>query len=130
MLLAPPFITMTTIKLSKLLLLIMGFCSLAGFSGAEKYVELDAYLKGRSSASFHDHSNNIEIYLNKGTRGEILQTQKLPSGNYGFYIQVQNGPNKGEKVWIYHDRKNPILELFETPPTKWNILAPKKNHIH
>jgi hypothetical protein len=99
------------IKFSKLFLLIFGLASLAGFSKAKRYIELDSFLNGRSSASFHSYSNNIEMLLPKGTRGEILKFQRLPSGNYGFYILIYNGINKGEKAWIYHDKKIKNVEL-------------------
>lgn len=117
---------MMTVKLSKFLLLILGFASLAGFSETKRYIELDSYLNGRSSASFHTSSNNIEMLLPKGTRGEVLKAQKLPSGNFGFYILIHNGINKGEKAWIYYDQKNRNLELFENPPATWNATTPKK----
>lgn len=94
---------------------------LAGFSGKEKFVELDGYLNGRSSASFTARDRNILRVLNKGTRGEILEYKKLPSGNYGLKIRAINGAHAGGTFWVYHKTKNSDLTLFESVPNSWGV---------
>ena len=94
---------------------------LVGFSGKEKFVELDGYLNGRSSASFTARDRNILKVLNKGTRGEILEYKKLPSGNYGLKIKAINGTSAGGTFWVYHNVKNSDLALFESVPSSWGV---------
>ncbi|MFA6238410.1 MAG: hypothetical protein WC635_13840 [Bacteriovorax sp.] len=76
-------------------------------------VELEAYLNARSSAKFLSTSNNVKTQLSKGTKGEILETKKMPSGNYGIKMKVENGPRRGESYWVYYDLKAPKMKLFD-----------------
>lgn len=92
---------------------------LAGFTGKEKYVELEGYLNGRSSASFTAGSNNVVETLQAGTRGEILEYKKLPSGNYGLRIKVLNGNNANNVLWVYHKVSDSDLALYEQVPQGW-----------
>lgn len=89
---------------------------LTGFTGEEKYVELDGYLNGRSSAAFANNNRNIRTVLAKGTRGSILGFKKLPSGNFGLKIKVLNGPKTGETLWVYHKVKDSDLTLYKAAP--------------
>lgn len=96
---------------------------LVGFSGKEKYIELDGYLNGRSSADFSAGARNVINVLDKGTRGEITEAKKLPSGNYGFRLKVMSGPNQGKYFWVYHNVKNSDLKMFEQIPSNWANAA-------
>ncbi len=109
--------------LKRYILLIFSFVSLfllAGFTGKEKYIELQGYLNARDSSSFHADDGNVVSILNTGTRGEILESKKMNSGNYGLRIKVMTGAKAGETVWVYYDVKSPALELYETKPTTWD----------
>lgn len=76
-------------------------------------VELEAYLNARSSAAFLKNSGNVKTVLSKGTKGEVLESKKMPSGNYGIKIKVQTGPRRGESYWLYYDLKSPKMKLFD-----------------
>lgn len=97
---------------------------LTGFSGREKYVELESLVNGRSSADFSGRSQNVRNVLSKGTRGEILESKKLASGNFGLRIKVLNGPNTNQVYWVYHKVNDSDLALYET--TNWNHSSPRK----
>lgn len=75
-------------------------------------IELQSFLNARSSAAFTKEARNISAVLAKGTKGEILETQKMPSGNFGLKMKVQSGPHAGETYWVYHNVKNPAAKLF------------------
>ncbi len=92
---------------------------LAGFTGKEKYVELEGYVNGRNSSSFTTRDKNIVSVLEKGTRGEIVEYKKLASGNYGLRVKVLNGSEMGQYVWVYHRTSNSDLALYETIPSNW-----------
>lgn len=96
---------------------------LVGFSGKEKYLELDGYLNGRSSSDFSKGARNVINVLDKGTRGEITEVKKLPSGNYGFRLKVINGSLQGKSFWVYHNVKNSDLKMFEQIPDNWANAA-------
>ena len=82
-------------------------------------MELEGFLNGRSSASFTANDRNIIETLSKGTRGEILEYKRLPSGNYGLKIRVVSGGNNGGVYWIYHRLANSDLALYEQVPPAW-----------
>lgn len=93
---------------------------LSGFTGKEKYVELQGAANGRSSSNFRGGSN-IRLTLPAGTRGEILDTVLMRSGNFGIKMKVMNGPQAGRVMWVYHKMKgDSTLALFEEVPTDWN----------
>lgn len=75
-------------------------------------IELQSFLNARTSAAFTKESKNISAVLAKGTKGEILETQKMPSGNFGLKMKVESGPHAGETYWVYHNLKNPTAKLF------------------
>lgn len=95
---------------------------LAGFSGQEKFVELEGYLNGRSSARFRKIDTNVKAVLDKGTRGEILEKKKMSSGNYGFRVKVLSGPYTGKTYWVYYNMSRPTLALYDSPPQTWDEL--------
>ncbi len=74
-------------------------------------IELSSALNARSSANFYRSSNNIEAVLEKGTTGVVLETVKLPSGNYGVKTKVTNGDQKEEVFWLYYNVKKPAMIL-------------------
>lgn len=76
-------------------------------------VELEAYLNARSTASFMKSSGNIATTLTKGTKGEILESKKMPSGNFGLKMKVESGPHAGEAYWVYYNVKAPLIKLFD-----------------
>lgn len=76
-------------------------------------IELEAFLNARSSAKFLKTSNNIKTQLSKGTHGEVLETKKMPSGNYGIKLKIDNGPRRGESYWLYYNVKKPNMKLFD-----------------
>ena len=93
---------------------------LSGFTGKEKYVELQGAANGRSSSNFRGGSN-IRLTLPAGTRGEILDTVLLRSGNFGIKMKVINGPQAGRVMWVYHKMKgDSTLALFEEVPSNWD----------
>ncbi len=79
-------------------------------------------INGRSSLNFHGRSN-IKTIIPEGTEGEVLERWKLPSGNYGIKIKVENVGDtltssklkKGDEVWVYYhqDEKLRLVELYD-----------------
>ncbi len=90
------------------LILIASFCF--GFTGQE--IELERYFNARYSANFLKSTKNIKFVMPPGTKGRIQETKKFYSGNYGLRVEITSGPNKGEKVWVYYDPKNPRMKLY------------------
>lgn len=99
---------------------------LAAFSGQEKFVELEGYLNGRSSAAFRRSDKNVKTVLSAGTRGEIITYKKMKSGNYGLQVKVLSGPKKGEFMWVYYNVNNPDLKLYDVAPQSWPDYAPQE----
>lgn len=100
-------------KFINLSLLLFIATSILAFKVGE-HIEIEAYLNARSSSSFLKTSGNIKTQLSKGTKGEILETQKMPSGNYGIKMKVENGPHRGESYWVYYNLKAPLMKLLNT----------------
>ncbi|MGZ3809318.1 MAG: hypothetical protein ACXVCE_14635, partial [Bacteriovorax sp.] len=75
-------------------------------------IELEAYLHARSRADFTKGSK-IETTLSKGTRGEVVESKKMPSGNYGIKMKVENGSHKGESYWVYYNLRAPMMKLMD-----------------
>lgn len=117
---------MNAIKGLKLITILSLSALVLGFSGNEKYVELEGYLNGRSSRAFRSIDKNVVSVLNKGTRGEILESKKMVSGNYGLRIKVLSGSQAGKSYWVYYNVKNPDLALYETAPQSWGTKAPEQ----
>ncbi|MFM6929135.1 MAG: hypothetical protein ACKOX6_11765 [Bdellovibrio sp.] len=111
-------------KISKLYKPLMSglLCTLllSGFTGKEKYIELEGLANGRSSANFK-RSGNVLTTLPRGTHGEIMKATKLRSGNYGIKIKILNGPNAGRTMWVYHRMNgNSTLALYKKIPSNWD----------
>lgn len=75
-------------------------------------IELTSALNARSTANFYKSSKNIEATLNKGTTGEVLETVKLPSGNFGIKTKITNGDEKDEIFWLYYNVQKPAMTLM------------------
>lgn len=108
------------IKRLKTLTIISLASFLTAFSGAEKFVELEGYLNGRDSAKFRRIDKNIKAVLSKGTRGEILESKKMASGNYGLKVRVMSGDKTGRSYWIYYNVNNPDMKLYDSAPQAWD----------
>lgn len=99
---------------------------LLGFTGQERYIELEGFLNGRSSARFRAQDRNVRAVLSKGTRAEILKIQRLPSGNYGVLVKTINGAHAGESFWVYYKNSQPVLKLYEKAPASWRLAKKKR----
>lgn len=100
-------------KNSKFLIFIL-IIALSSFLLALKkgdLIELSNTLNARSSMNFYKNARNIEAVLEKGTKGEILETIKLPSGNYGVKTKITNGDQKDEIFWLYYNVEKPAMKL-------------------
>lgn len=109
--------------IKKPLNIILSALFLTGFTGQEKYVQLDSSLNGRQSGQFVGRSN-IQTVLAKGTQGEITGYRKFYSGNYGIKMKILSGPQAGSTLWVYYNKQNPALKLFKEKPQNWNKAAP------
>lgn len=106
----------------RFLLVVTGIASslmLMGFSGQEKYIELEGYFYGRENPNFRSQDKNIDSVLKTGTRAEILSHKQLPSGNYGLQVKVMSGVSAGKTLWVYYNNKNPDIALYEKAPQNW-----------
>lgn len=95
-------------------------------------IELQAFVNARTSASFTKSSKNISATLSKGTTGEVLETQQLPSGNIALKIKVESGPRAGESYWVYHNLKKSFISLYNKKSeeiTDSNLLAVQKARL-
>ena len=93
-------------------------------------VELENYLNARSFADFRIKTDNIKTTLTKGTRGEILETKKFNSGNFGLKLKIQNGAHKGESFWVYHNVKLPKVKLYTSGHTQTLDPEKAKQSVH
>lgn len=107
-------------KFRKLAKGILGACALVLFCAFDsiprigEMVEISQYLHARSKADFRSTDPDVLYTLMKGTRGQIDQIKRFPStGNYGLQIDLQSGPHKGEKVWVYFNTQSPALQLLD-----------------
>lgn len=107
-------------------LLSLGLTLVAQTLGQE--LELTSYLNARSSALFRQSDNNIKAVLPKGTLGRIEEIKNFFSGNSGYLITVKNGPQAGEKLWVYHNKKNPHLKLL-TQNNEETVITQKAEQV-
>lgn len=103
----------------KYLNLLISFFLLTGFTGQEKFIQLESSLNGRETAQFKG-SKNIQTLLPKGTRAEVKGYRKFYSGNYGIKVKILSGAQAGKTLWVYYKTQNPSLKLFREKPTHWN----------
>ena len=92
--------------------LVLTLASTLAFNVGEQ-VELEAFLNARSDARFSKGSNNIATTLSKGTRGEVVETKKMPSGNFGIKMKVDGGAHRGESFWVYYNLAAPLIKLLD-----------------
>lgn len=76
-------------------------------------VELEGYFNARYSANFLKSTRNVRFVMPPGTQGKIEEIKKFHSGNYGLKMEILAGKNKGEKVWVYYNPKDPGMKLYE-----------------
>ncbi|MNK95327.1 hypothetical protein D3C87_1155590 [compost metagenome] len=81
-------------------------------------VELEQYFNARYSANFLKATKNVKFVIPPGTQGKIEEVKKFDSGNFGLQVTLQNGKNKGEKVWVYYKPSSPGMKLFESDAEK------------
>lgn len=82
--------------------------------GIGEHLELEAFLNARSSARFTKNSKNVKTVLPKGTRGEVIELKKMPSGNFGIKIKIENGPKKNQSYWVYYNLKKPLIKILDS----------------
>jgi hypothetical protein len=102
------------------LLILSVFFSLA--LKKDDVVELEGYFNARYSADFLKTTPNVKFVMPPGTQGKIQEVKLFEkTGNHGLLITLQNGKNKGEKVWVYYkdaNGANPGMKLFEGDAAK------------
>jgi hypothetical protein len=98
-------------NLSILFCLFLSLTIAVGFKVGDS-VELDQYLNGRTDSNFLKYNKNIKTTLAVGVKGEIAETKRFSSGNYGLKLKVSSGENAGKSYWVYYDVKNPTLHLL------------------
>lgn len=100
---------------------------LTGFSMSDQFIELKEHVYARSSALFSRTRDNNKIgVLPPGTRGQISERVRLPSGNYGFLIRILNGPRSGQEAWVYYNVKNPMLSLYSSEHPSVQAVQPEE----
>lgn len=75
-------------------------------------VELNQFVNGRCAAKFRAQDNNIKLVLPRGTKGRVLEVKRFHSGNLGFLLEVSDGPQAGQVVWVYYNPTSPSLKLL------------------
>lgn len=75
-------------------------------------VELEQYFNARYSANFLKTTKNVKFVMPPGTQGKIEEIKNFSSGNRGLQVTLQNGKNKGEKVWVYYKPSDPGMKLY------------------
>lgn len=75
-------------------------------------VELNQFVNGRCTAKFRAQDNNIRLVLPRGTKGRVLEVKRFNSGNLGFLLEVSDGPQAGQVVWVYYNPTSPSLKLM------------------
>ena len=100
--------------------LILISISFLGFTGKEKFIELNGSMNARSSGLFTQSHRNILFTLGTNTKAEILGHKKFQSGNYGLRVRVSSGPHKNKVIWVYHNINRPTMALYENCPRTWS----------
>jgi len=90
----------------------------------DQVIELEKYLNGRTSGNFLKSTNNVKAVLPPGTRGKITKKKSFSSGNFGYEIEVQNGPEKGHPLWVYYRSENPGIKLYSDIAQKEETRKP------
>ncbi len=89
------------------------FVSITVFAiGVGDEIELNQFVNGRCTAKFRAQDNNIRLVLPRGTKGRVLEVKRFYSGNLGFLLEVTDGPQAGQVVWVYYNPNSPSLRLL------------------
>jgi hypothetical protein len=80
---------------------------------ADDIIELKQYLNGRGGPNFLASTDNVEFVVPKGTRAKISEVKNFNSGNSGFKVEILTGSKAGESVWVYYNKNNPGMKLYE-----------------
>jgi hypothetical protein len=93
-------------------------------------IELSTSINARLSPEFlKSNSSNIRAQLPKGTKGVVLKSQKMPSGNYGLYLKISNGPHQGEDLWVYYNKSDPALLLSDKHRRETKVIERATNAV-
>lgn len=102
----------------------MAFVALLSGFKVDQVIELEKYLNARSGANFLKSADNVKFTLPPGTRGKIQDHKKFSSGNFGLKIQVENGSEKGQSVWVYYNINNPGIKVYADQEQKTEVRSP------
>lgn len=103
-------------------MIFLGFVFWAQALEVNEDVELTQALYGRSSANFLAETKNVQVTLPPKTRGKIISITNFKTGNKGLFIEIQEGPFKGEKFWVYYNSNKPAITILEGDKT---VSGPK-----
>lgn len=102
----------------------MAFVALLSGFKVDQMIELEKYLNARTGANFLKSANNVKSTLPPGTKGKIQEIKKFSSGNFGLKIQVENGLEKGQSVWVYYNTQNPGIKVYADSEQKTEVRTP------
>lgn len=120
-------------KMYRLHLLVLSILCLGIAKGDD--IELQNFFNARYSANFEKNTNNkMKFVLPTGTTGKIEEIKTFNSGNFGLQIELTNGPQKGQKVWVHYNTKlnnseNPQIKLYK-PDTKDNSKQEETKEVN
>ncbi len=95
-----------------LLSLVLPFTTLAEFAVNDK-IELVQTMSGRKNPDFYLRTKNVIASIPIKTKLIILEKKHLLSGNWGFRVQVLDGPLAPKEYWVYYSNKNPGMKLYQ-----------------
>ncbi len=108
--------------------LILSLITLVGFSAGDE-IELDNFLRARTSPNFLQYTKNVATTLSKGTTGRVLEIKKFTrSGNSGIKMEITSGPKSGESYWVYYSSKNPAIKLASKSANK--VVTPDEVQVN
>lgn|GEM_PF-5292768 len=107
----------------KILFFVLSVITLSAFAVGE-YAELEQLMNARAEADFRPTSgDNIRFQLPPGSVGKIQQIKKMPSGNYGLQVELQNN-KAGESAWIYYTPQKPNMKFLAATAPKGQLADP------
>lgn len=107
-------------QIKKLAFISLTIASVLAFKTGDQ-IELTAFLNARSSAKFHSTSNNVTTQLQRGTKGEVVESKKMNSGNFGIKMLISTGPHAGKNYWLYYNVSAPKMKLFDNKMTERKV---------
>ena len=90
----------------------------------DQVIELEKSLNGRKYGNFLESTDNVKTLLPSGTRGKITKKKTFNSGNFGYEIEVLNGPEKGNPLWVYYRTESPGMKLYSDAEQKVETRKP------